>query len=252
MKIALIGDVHANLPALEAVLQHARQSGAEEIWNVGDSIGYGAFPEEVIQRLRQEHVTSVIGNYDLKVLGFPKKRKKFKKHKRAEKFLAFQWAYDHLSPESRRYLRSLPEHLWLQVMGWEILIVHASLSQNEELLVPSTPKSRFKALAQIAAHQNPHEAGIDMIVFGHSHQPFTRRIANVWFINTGSVGRPGDGNPRACYALLELDAASIHVEHFRIEYDIEAAVLAIRNRGLPEAFAQMLVQGVELEEVLME
>jgi predicted phosphodiesterase len=53
MKIALIGDVHANLPALEAVLQHSRQSGAEEIWNVGDSIGYGAFPEEVIQRLRQ-------------------------------------------------------------------------------------------------------------------------------------------------------------------------------------------------------
>jgi putative phosphoesterase len=250
MKIALIGDVHANLPALETVLQHARENHVEAIWNVGDSVGYGPFPDEVVLRLQQENVTSLIGNYDLKVLDFPKNRKKFKKNKRPEKFLAFQWAYEHLSSPSRQYLESLSKELWLQVLNRQILLVHASLSSNEELLTPGTPKAHLKDLAKKAAHQNPNAAGIDIIIFGHSHQPFARLVAGVWFINPGSVGRPGDGDPRTSYALLELDVHAIQVEHYRLDYDIQAAVLAVREKGLPEAFAQMLLHGVELDEAL--
>jgi hypothetical protein len=73
VKLALIGDVHANLPALETVLSHAKREGVETIWNVGDSVGYGAFPDEVVQRLQQEHAVSIVGNYDLKVLKFKRK-----------------------------------------------------------------------------------------------------------------------------------------------------------------------------------
>ena len=76
MKVALIGDVHANLPALEAVLADAHQHGVEAIWNVGDLVGYGAFPDEVVQILRQEEVLSIVGNYDIKVLKVKKKKKK--------------------------------------------------------------------------------------------------------------------------------------------------------------------------------
>jgi putative phosphoesterase len=249
MKIALIGDIHANLPALETVLRHAKGHGAEDIWNVGDSVGYGPFPDEVIQRLKQEQVTSVIGNYDLKVIHFPEKRKKFKKHKRPEKFLAFQWAYENLSPENRTYLASLPKQVWLQVLGKQILLVHASLEDNEELLVPNTPDSRFEELAKMAVSQNPHGARIDMIIFGHSHQPFARQVAGVWLVNTGSVGRPGDGDPRTSYALLELEEDLIDIKHFRLEYDVGATVSAIRKKGLPEAFARMLLQGVDLDSV---
>ena len=68
MSVALIGDVHANLPALEAVLDHAAGQGVDAVWNVGDFVGYGAFPDEVVRRLRREGVLSIVGNYDLKVL----------------------------------------------------------------------------------------------------------------------------------------------------------------------------------------
>lgn len=249
MKIAIIGDIHANLPALEAVLEHAKNNGVELIWNVGDSVGYGAFPDEVIQRLQAENIPGVVGNYDLKVLEFPINRQKFKK-KRPEKFIAFQWAYEHLSKQSRKYLANLPEELWLQAQNRQILLVHASPENNEELLTPNTPKSVLKTLAHNAAHQNPHGVGVDFILFGHSHQPFATQVDGVWFINPGSVGRSGDGDPRASYALLELGVNSLTVTHYRVDYDTLAAAQAIREKGLPEAFAQMVLQGVELKEVL--
>ena len=74
-------------------------------------------------------------------------------------------------------------------------------------------------------------------------------MAGVWFINTGSVGRPGDGDPRASYALLEIGGDSINIEHFRLGYDVDAVVAAIREKGLPEAFARMLIHGVDLDSV---
>ncbi len=115
VKLALLGDVHANLPALEAVVVHARQRNVESIWNVGDFIGYGPFPNQVIRLLRQERAISIVGNYDLKVLEFEQKKEKWQKKKRSEKFQAAQWAFDHLSPENHEYLRSLPQERHLRV-----------------------------------------------------------------------------------------------------------------------------------------
>src|SRR5512136_69226 len=106
MKVALIGDVHGNLPALEAVLAHVARQRVEAIWNVGDFVGYGAFPDEVVTRLRHTlNVLSIVGNYDLKALH------KDKLPKAPDKRLAFQWAYDHLSSENRAYLQSLPQEI---------------------------------------------------------------------------------------------------------------------------------------------
>jgi putative phosphoesterase len=246
MKVALIGDVHANLPALEAVLAHAHGQGVEAIWNIGDFVGYGAFPDEVVRRLRQENARSIIGNYDLKAL-------RQKKSKKPEKRLAFQWAYDHLSEESREYLRHLPEEIVMGVEGYRVLLTHASPASNEEPLTPDTPDERLRELAQMAS--------ADVVIFGHSHQPFVRQVmvrnglskgikeTGVWFINTGSVGRPDDGDPRACYAILHIGPESLEVEHYRLEYDIERAVAAVRDYGLPENFARMILQGRSLDDV---
>lgn len=247
MKAALIGDVHANLPALEAVLVHAHQRGIEAIWNVGDLVGYGPFPDEVVKLLRRENVLSIVGNYDLKVLKFEKKRKKWRKSKQAEKFLAFQWAYENLSKESRKYLHSLPQERRVQAEELRILLTHGSPASNEEPLTPDTPEERLRELAQMA--------DADVIVCGHSHRPFARQVEGVWFINTGSVGRPDDGDPRACYAILQIgplcyplyrNGPNIQVQHFRLAYDVIGAVAAIRECKLPEAFAQMLIQGRDL------
>jgi putative phosphoesterase len=248
MKVALIGDIHANLPALEAVLTHIREQGIEKIWNVGDFVGYGPFPDEVVQLFRtapylqNENVLSIIGNYDLKVLEFKQKKAKWREQKPPHKYQAFKWAHENLSKKNRKYLRFLSQEMRLKVKGHRILLTHGSPTSNSEHLTPDTPEKRLRELAQMAK--------ADVIICGHSHQPFVRQVDDVWFINTGSVGRPDDGDPRACYAVLEIKPGEIQVQHYRIEYDIERAVAAIRDYKLPEEFAQMLLQGRNLDAVL--
>jgi len=244
LKVALIGDVHANVSALEAVLQHAHGQRVEAIWNVGDFVGYGASPNEVIQRLRQEHAVSIVGNYDRKALRFKEKQKKWRKKKQSQKFLAFQWAHHTLTEENRRYLSSLPRERALQVEGLRVLLTHGSPVSEKEHLTPATPEKRLHTLASMV------EA--DLVICGHSHRPFTREVDRVRFINTGSVGRPDDGDPRASYAVLEAGdnpTSDLEVHHHRVAYDVEGAVAGIRRHDLPEAFAQMLIQGYALDDV---
>lgn len=241
MKIALIGDIHANLPALDAVLEHARRSGAEEIWNTGDSVGYNAFPEGVVQTLRSEGAVSVIGNYDQKVLRFPYKGRRWKKKKKFEKWLAFKWAYEQLSAESLVYLASLPEQRRLEIEGKTVLLTHGSPASVDEHLYADTAEERLAELARVA--------DADMVICGHSHQAFVRKVAGVWFVNTGSVGRPDDGDPRATYAVLEA-AGRIKICHHRVSYEVETAVAGIRREGLPAAFEEMIRKGRKLDWIL--
>jgi predicted phosphodiesterase len=137
MKVALIGDIHANLPALEAVLAHIQEQGLERIWNVGDFVGYGAFPDEVVQcfrtvqRQREADVLSIVGNYDLKVLEFKKNKDKWRKKKHPDKYLAFKWTYENLSKKSRKYLRFLSQQIRVKAKGQRVLLVHGSPDSNE-------------------------------------------------------------------------------------------------------------------------
>jgi putative phosphoesterase len=241
MKIALIGDVHANLHALEAVLLHASDRGCKSIWNIGDFVGYGAYPDEVVKLLRRVKAVSIIGNYDQKALKVNKKQTEWAAAKVPQKWLAFQWAYDHLSSSSRKYLKRLPENRRLKAKGWEILLTHGSPASPDEHLSPDTPEDRLRELAKMAK--------ADLIICGHSHQPFSRWVGDVLFINTGSVGRPDDGDPRATYAVLKLKRKMVEVRHYRIEYDVDQAAGAIRSNHLPEEFAQMLLQGRSLDSI---
>jgi putative phosphoesterase len=238
MKIALLGDIHANLPALETVLADAAAAGAEALWNMGDFVGYGPFPEQVVQRCRQEGMLAIVGNYDRKVLRYP--AHPAKTHN-SLKQTAFAWAAAQLSPTSHAYLAALPEQRRVETAGWEALLCHGSPASIKEHLTLLTPDERLAELAQLAA--------TPLVVCGHSHQPFARQVAGVWFINTGSVGRPDDGDPRACYALLELAPGRLAVEHRRLAYDVERAVAALRQLGLPAEFGAMLRQGRTLEQL---
>ncbi len=239
--IALIGDVHANLPALEAILEDASNKGISEIWNVGDLTGYGAFPDEVVQRLREEDAQSVAGNYDQKVLEVKEKKEEWKKRKQSEDKSAVKWTYDALSKKSRKYLKSLPEELRLEAGGKRILITHRNLLAGEEIN-PETPDERLRELSRFA--------DADVVIFGHSHRPFSRQVDDVWFINPGGTGIQDDGDLRASYATLQL--APFEVNHYRVAYDVEKAAEAIRENGLPEIFARMTLEGLSQEAAALE
>lgn len=234
LTVALIGDVHANLPALEAVLADIRERGVNLIWNVGDYVGYGPFPDETVRRLRTTEAIGILGNFDRDVLVDKSK-------KVPEKDETVHWSSEHLSKKNRRYLQELPRERRLTVAGKRILLVHGSPDSIKEHLRPATPESR---LHEIAA-----TADADVIISGHSHEPSAREVAGVWFINTGSVGRPDDGDPRATYAILCVTPDTLEVEHHRVEYDVQATVDAVYAHNLPDAFAHMFRQGRSFDEV---
>ncbi|MFO7651095.1 MAG: YfcE family phosphodiesterase [bacterium] len=237
MRVALIGDVHANLPALEAVLEHAHRLGVDAVWNVGDLVGYGPQPDEVIRRLRREHAVSIAGNYDLKVLAVGKGKPP--KTKAPEKRLAFRWAWEHLSKSSRDYLKGLAEEARFELEGRRILLTHGSPADREEYVGEQTSDKRLGELAEIA--------GADIIVSGHKHRPARREHEGCLFVNTGSVGRPDDSDPRASYAILDIKPKLFRVTHHRVRYEVGRTVAQIRRHKLPELFAQMLIKGESLD-----
>ena len=242
MRVALMGDLHANLPALEAVLEHAHQEGVEAIWNLGDLVGYGAFPEEVVQHLRKHHALSTLGRYDRQVVRFKKRKEKWQRSKGLEEYLALEWAYDQLSGKSRKYLRFLSQEIRMKVQGKRVLLTHATPGAEDVCLTADTPEKQLAKLAR--------DAKAELILYGCSHQPFARTVEGVWFINPGSAGLPTDGDPRAAYAILEVSPQESQVFPHRVAYDIERLVVELNGHKLPEAFARMFREARSLDAIL--
>ncbi len=241
MKIAVLGDAHGNVRALDAVLADIRRRRVDAVWNLGDLVGYGPFPEETVQRLRREATLSIAGNFDLRVLGADP-RDSGEKETPVDKWIAPAWAHENLSSESRRYLASLPRERRLVVEDHKVLLTHGSPASNTERLEPTTDPTRFEELAKMAR--------AELVLCGHSHMPFVRQADGVTFVNPGGVGRSDDGNPCASYALLQVDRNRVGVAHHRVRYEVPAVVDALLRRGLPEAFGRMLLESRTLEDVL--
>jgi predicted phosphodiesterase len=211
---------------------------------VGGLLGYGPFPDEVVQRLRKAGFLCTLGDYDSRVLRFKKRKDKWRRKLRPERYLAYEWAYEQLSKKNRKYLRFLSAELRTSVKGHRILLTHTCPGLGKRDLRPDSPEEDLVPLAKKV------QAGI--VACGHAHEPFARQVAGVWFVNPGSVGRPTDGDPRAGYAILQIDRDEIEVRHHRIDYDLEPLLAALREQDLPDSFARMFLEGRDLKTILAE
>jgi predicted phosphodiesterase len=248
MRIALFSDVHANLPALEAVLDDIKQKELDAVYCLGDLVGYAPWPNEVIAMIREQHIPTIAGNYDYGVgrnsddCGCAYKTDEDKRW--GAKSIGY--TNEIISPQNRAYLKSLPAHLRIEI-GYEpsiesFLFVHGSPRKINEYLFVDRPEKSFKRMMS--------NTNARLMAFGHTHKPYHKILEDSngyrHAINIGSVGKPKDGDPRACYTILEWDEfdvddpETISVKFVRIGYEVEKAASAVEESPLPDAFADML------------
>jgi len=234
--LAAFSDVHANLHALEALLADLHSRRPDHIVCLGDLVGYGAFPNEVIDRLRSEAIPTLLGNYDDGV-GFDRDECGCAYTdpgdiERGDRSL--HWTRKLVTDANKAWLRALPAQLRLEVDGRRVLCVHGSPRRLNEYLFEDRPeRSLLRLFEGLEA---------DLLLCGHTHLPYHRRLGDLHLINTGTAGRPRDGDPRVCYALITI-GDDIEVEFPRVSYDFEAAARAIEATDLPHEFAEILRTG---------
>ncbi len=243
MRYALISDIHANLPALEAVLAHI--GDADAVYHLGDLVGYAPWPDETVALLRERGVPGVAGNYDSTVAADYKHCGCRYEDPRQEELshLSYAWTRAHTSAATKRQLAALPFRIDLRPMGGHapgprVVLVHGTPTLNTLYWTEDRDDAFCR---KMAAH-----AGLspgDVICFGHTHKPWHREVDGIQFVNTGSVGRPKDGDWRTGYVLLDAGDGGVRAEFVRVEYDLERAVEGIRRSDLPDEFAEYLRTG---------
>ena len=203
-QVAVITDIHGNLPALQAALARIDELGIARVYCGGDLVGYGPHPNEVCAVIQERAIPTIYGNYDYAIArdlddcgcayGTP--------HERALGQQSVDWTLEHTDRPAKDFMRELPFDLGFDLGERDVHLVHGSPRKVNEYLFEDKPASLYERLA--AAED------ADALVFGHTHKPWMHEFGGVLFVNCGSVGKPKDGDPRGAFALLDLDAAGVH------------------------------------------
>lgn len=234
MKFAVFGDIHGNIEALRAAYEAAGKAGAEKIFHLGDLGGYSPFVNEVVDFLIEHNIEGVQGNYDETVAN-DREHCGCKAEDPVQEEMAnrsFAWTKAHVSPESKAYLKNLPTELTFTAEGKKVWLFHATPKKNNLYWFEDRPEKFFREMAE--------KGDADILIYGHTHKPYRKDFEGKVFINAGSVGKPKDGDPRACLALVDITPDDVNVEFLRVPYDVEKVAQAIVSSGLPPYFAQRL------------
>lgn len=242
MRVAVVSDVHGNRQAFEAVLDAVEAVHADELWCLGDLVGYGADPDACVELARRYATVCLVGNHDLAVRGdIP-----LETFSRGAE-LAARWTIEHIAPASMEYLRGLEPLELDELVG----LYHASPRDPvwEYVLSPLQAELCFDVLQhRIACIGHSHVAlsytrGAGMPATGQKRADGEQLdlATGEWLLNPGSVGQPRDGDPRAAWLLLDTDPWT--VAYHRTDYDVEGAAAAIRAARLPDSLAERLPHG---------
>ena len=239
MRVAVISDIHANFPALEATAEAIDREGVDQVWCLGDLVGYGPHPNECCAWAQAHAAVCLSGNHDLGVIGtlplddFA-----------GDAAVAARWAQSVLDADARAYLAALASGTVVEGVG----LYHGS---------PRDPVWEY-VLSWEAARDAIDDSGTEVTIVGHSHVPLAipqegsegghapggteiDLAGSRWLLNPGSVGQPRDGDAQAAWLLLE---SGRHASFRRTPYDVERTQAAIRAAGLPDALAERLAHGV--------
>ena len=235
-RIAVITDIHGNLPALQASLAAIDAIGVDQIYCGGDLVGYGPHPNEVCALIAELEIPTIYGNYDYAIgrdlddCGCAY----VTQHDRELGQQSVAWTLAHTDQAHKDFMRDLPFDLRFELGDVPIHLVHGSPRKVNEYLFEDKPASLYERLA--AAEQ------AQVLIFGHTHKPWIHSYGGVLFVNCGSVGKPKDGDPRAGFAVLELDEhGRVQASIERVPYDAEAVAREVAAAGLPGEYAEKLV-----------
>ena len=233
--VAVITDIHANLPALEAALARIDALGIERVYCGGDLVGYGPEPNRVCELIEDRGIPTIYGNYDYAIARDEEDCgcAYVTPHDRELGQLSVEWTLEHTSGRSKDFMRGLPFDLNFVVGGRTVHLVHGSPRKVNEYLFEDKPASLYERLA--AAESSA------LLVVGHTHKPWVHEYGGVLFVNCGSVGKPKDGDPRAAFAVLRPSDAEPEVTVERVAYDAEEVAAEVRRAGLPGEFADKLL-----------
>jgi putative phosphoesterase len=234
--VAVVTDIHGNLPALEAALARIDELAIERVYCGGDLVGYGPHPSEVCALIEERGIPTIYGNYDyaiardLEDCGCAY----VTPHDRELGQRSVDWTLEHTSPAAKDFMRALPFDLRLSLGDRTVHLVHGSPRKVNEYLFEDKPARLYERLA--AAED------ADAMVFGHTHKPWMHEFGGVLFVNCGSVGKPKDGDPRGAFAVLDLDErGAVRARIERVAYDAEAVAREVAASGLPAEYAEKLL-----------
>ena len=233
-RVAVITDVHANLPALEATLASIDADGIERVYCGGDLVGYGPRPNEVCELIEARAIPTIYGNYDWAIARDEEDCRcaYVTKHDRQIGQLSVDWTLANTSRRAKAFMHELPFDLRFELADERIRLVHGSPRKVNEYLFEDKPARTFERIAA--------PADCDVLVFGHTHQPWVHEYGGVLFVNCGSVGKPKDGDPRGAFAILGAVDGRVEVEIRRVDYPAEAVAEEMRRVGLPDELAAKL------------
>jgi len=237
MKIAVLGDIHGNIEALKAAYDTAMFLKPDKFYHLGDLGGYAPFVNEVVDFLVNRRIEGVQGNFDEAVADNREHCGCEVEDALQEEManVSFAWTKYYVSFRSKSYMKNLPAEIKFTAEGNKVWLFHATPHRNNLYWHEDRPDTFFLEMAE--------QGDADILIYGHTHKPYRKDINMKAFINAGSVGKPGDGDPRSCVAIVDITPQAVKTEFLRIPYDVEKVAAAVIRSGLPNYFAEKLRQG---------